>query len=119
MFDHTEASNEVTFDDFMKIEMRVGTVLSAKENLKAKKPAYVLEIDFGGSINVKTSSAQLTDNYSAQALLGRQIVAVTNFPSRRVAGVKSEVLVLGVMCSENGIVLLQPAQPVRNGERIA
>ncbi len=107
----------ITIEDFMKVDMRVGTVLAVSVNEKTRKPAYRLEIDFGGEIGVKTSSAQITDFYTPEALTGRQVVAVVNFPPRRVADVKSEVLVLGSV-SERGVVLLEPSMPVQNGERI-
>ncbi|MDJ1182758.1 tRNA-binding protein [Roseofilum casamattae] len=108
----------ISFDDFLKIEMRVGTVRSAKRNEKAKKPAYILEIDFG-QFGVKTSSAQITEAYQLDELIGSQVIAVTNFPPKRVAGVKSEVLVLAVVEEDGRAILLRPTQKVENGMRVA
>jgi len=113
-----EAVPTITVDDFMKVDIRAGTVLSAVRNPSAKKPCYALEIDFG-PLGVKTSSAQLTQNYSVDALAGKQICAVVNFPPMRVAGVKSEVLVLAIVCKDAGTVLVEPNKPVANGERLA
>ncbi|MFP4221921.1 MAG: tRNA-binding protein [Phormidium sp.] len=109
----------IEFEDFLKVDIRAGTIISAKLNPKAKKPAYEIDVDFGQEIGIKKSSAQLTENYSADDLIGRQICAVVNFRPKRVAGVKSEVLILGIVCRENGIVLIQPTKPVNNGGRLA
>ncbi len=109
----------IEFDDFMKVDIRVGTITAAKLNPKAKKPAYEIDVDFGREIGIKKSSAQLTENYSTDDLIGLQICAIINFKPKRVAGVKSEVLILGILCSENGTVLIQPNKPVKNGERLA
>ncbi|NES17418.1 MAG: tRNA-binding protein [Symploca sp. SIO3E6] len=110
---------QIDFEDFLKVDIRVGTVLSAKLNQKARVPAYEMDIDFGVVLGHKKSSAQLTGNYSADDLIGKQICAVVNFPPRRVAGVKSEVLVLAIVCQDNGTVLIEPNMPVTNGERLA
>lgn len=107
----------IGFDDFLAVEMRTGTIVEAALNPKARVPAYVLRIDFGAA-GVKTSSAQITANYRAQDLVGRQVVAVLNFEPKRVAGVKSEVLVLGAVSEDRGVVLLEPTFPVENGARI-
>lgn len=98
--------------------MHVGTILSAKPNARASKPAYILEVDFGGDLGIKITSAQITDFYNCDDLPGIQVVAVTNFPPLRVAGVKSEVLVLGTV-TEEGVILLRPDRPVQNGMNIA
>ena len=111
----SEASIE--FEDFLKVEMRTGTVRSCEPNPRARAPAYVLEIDFG-ALGLKSSSAQLTRNYRPEDLIGRQVVCVLNFPPKRIAGVKSEVLVLGALCEEHGVVLLEPSFPVRDGMRV-
>lgn len=108
---------ESSYEDFTALELRVGTVREVRPNPKARVPAYVLTLDFG-SFGVKTSSAQLTENYQPEDLIGRQIVAVTNLPPKRVAGVKSEVLVLGAMDPELGVVLLEPRAGVPDGTRI-
>lgn len=108
----------IEFEDFQRVEMATGTIVEAKPNEKARVPAYILRIDFGASWGEKLSSAQLTGNYSAADLVGRQIVAVMNFPPRRIAGVKSEVLVLGAVSDEHGVVLLHPDFAVENGATI-
>jgi tRNA-binding protein len=107
----------IEFDDFMKVDMRVGTVTKCEPNLKAKKPAYILTIDFG-PLGIKTSSAQLTRNYTPESLVGKQVIAVVNFPTKRIAGIASEVLVLGAYSAEKDVVLLQPTLNVENGSRI-
>ncbi|MBI4095306.1 MAG: tRNA-binding protein [DPANN group archaeon] len=108
---------EIAWNDFEKVEIRAGTILFAEENKGAKKPAYKLKIDFG-PLGIKHSSAQITELYSAKDLVGKQIVAVVNFPPKQVASVKSECLVLGVLDAQ-GIVLLHPERKVENGGRIA
>lgn len=108
----------ITLADFQKIRIHTGTVLSVNPNEKARVPAWVLEIDFGEELGVKTASAQLTELYTPENLIGTQVVAVMNFPSLRIAGVKSEVLVLGILDSR-GTVLLRPDQKVENGTRVA
>ncbi len=107
----------IEFDDFMKVDMRVGTVTGCQLNPKAKKPAYILTIDFG-PFGIKTSSAQLTVNYTPESLVGKQVIAVVNFPVKRIAGIISEVLVLGAYSTEKDVVLLQPTLSVENGSRI-
>ncbi|HIF70653.1 MAG TPA: tRNA-binding protein [Candidatus Lambdaproteobacteria bacterium] len=109
---------EISFDDFLKVEIRTGTVLEARLNEKARKPAYVLTLDFG-PCGIKTSSAQLTKHYQPEDLVGMQVVAVLNFPAKRIAGVKSEVLILGAMSDADDVVLLTPTQTVENGVRVA
>ena len=108
----------IDFEDFQRVELAVGTVLEAELNEKARAPAYALRIDFGGAYGERRSSAQLTENYNAQDLVGRQVVAVMNFPPKRIAGVRSEVLVLGAVSDERGVVLLAPDMGVENGARI-
>ncbi len=107
----------ITIDDFLKVDIRVGTILEVSINKKAKKKAYKLKIDFGDKIGIKTSSAQITACYQAEDLIGKQIVGVVNFPPRQIADVKSEVLVLG-SDSNQGVVLLNPEQKVKNGDKI-
>ena len=108
----------IEFEDFERVEMATGTVVEAAPNEKARQPAYVLRIDFGPEYGEKTSSAQITRNYGPDDLVGRQVVAVMNFPPKRIAGVRSEVLVLGAVSDRHGVVLLQPSFPVENGSRI-
>ena len=107
----------VTIDDFEKVDMRVGTIIDASDNQKAKKKAYKLTIDFGKEIGIKKSSAQITDVYKSKELIGKQIIAVTNFPSIKIGDIKSEVLVLGVN-TDKGVVLLSLDKEVTNGERV-
>lgn len=97
--------------------MRIGTIVAAEENPRARQPAYTLEVDFG-ELGVKTTSAQITENYTAEELKGKQVVAVVNFPVKQIANVFSEVLVLGALSEEQGTVLLEPSLPVENGARI-
>ena len=105
---------EINFEDFLRVQIRTGTILEATLNTKARNPAYILRIDFG-PLGIKTSSAQITENYQPDELVGVQISAVLNFPTKRVAGFKSEVLVLGAYSEEKGVVLLTPTDSVENG----
>ena len=106
-----------TFDDFMKLDIRVGTIVEAKVFEKAKKPAYQLVVDFGEEIGIKKSSAQITQQYSADELVGKQVLAVVNFPPRQIANFMSEVLVLGTY-SKSGVVLIKPDKQVENGDKL-
>jgi tRNA-binding protein len=108
----------INWNDFSKIEMRVGTIIAVQDFPEAKKPAFQLTIDFGSVVGIKKSSAQLTNNYSKEALLHRQVIAVVNFPAKQIAHFKSECLVLGSVGEENDIVLLAPDTKVENGLRI-
>ena len=108
-----------TFDEFMNLDLRVGTVLTAQPLQGAIKPAYRMEIDFGPEIGVKRSSGQYTVNYPPEAMVGRQIIAVVNFPPRRIAGFLSEVLVLAAPETTGAHVLLGVERPVPNGGRIS
>ncbi|MFI5229332.1 MAG: tRNA-binding protein [Gemmatimonadales bacterium] len=107
-----------TADDFLAIDMRVGTVLDAEAFPEARKPSIKLRIDFGPELGEKRSSAQLTMHYHPEQLVGRQVVAAVNLGTRRIAGFVSEVLVLGAMPTEREVVLLAVDQPVANGTRI-
>ena len=106
-----------TFDDFMNLDIRVGTILSAKVFEKAKKPAYQLEVDFGEELGIKKSSAQITQVYQPEDLVGKQVLAVVNFPPRQIANFMSEILVLGTY-SKDGVVLITPDKPVENGDKL-
>ncbi|MBU8726706.1 chaperone CsaA [Bacillus pumilus] len=105
-------------EQFLALNIRVGTIIEAEFFAEARVPALKLKIDFGEEIGVKQSSAQLTKRYTAENLTGKQIVAVVNFPPRRIAGFKSEVLVLGGMPSKEDVVLLATDEPVENGTKI-
>ena len=109
--------NMATFDDFMKLDIRVGTIVAAQVFQKARRPAYQLRVDFGEEIGVKKSSAQITDHYTPEDLIGKQVLAVVNFPPRQIADFMSEVLVLGTY-SEGGVVLIAPDKPVKNGDKL-
>jgi tRNA-binding protein len=108
----------IEWPDFERVELRVGTLLSARNNDKAIKPAYVLEVDLG-ELGVKTSSAQLTAHYAAEELVGRQVLCVCNFAPKRIAGVRSEVLVTGVYDQQGKVVLASFDRPLPNGARLA
>ena len=106
-----------TFDDFLKLDIRVGTILEAEVFAKAKRPAYKLKVDFGAELGVKKSSAQITQQYTPEELIGKQVLAVVNFPPRQIADFMSEVLVLGTY-SEGGVVLIAPDKTVKNGDKL-
>ena len=109
---------EIGFDDFLKVEIRVGTVLRAEPFPEARKPAIKMWIDFGPEIGERKTSAQVTAHYTAEALVGKQVMAVTNFPPRQIGKFMSEVLVLGLSDGDGGIVLIGPDQEIANGERM-
>ena len=106
-----------TFEDFMKLDIRAGTILKAEEFKKAKKPAYKLEIDFGKEVGIKKSSAQITNMYIPEELIGKQILAVVNFPQKQIADFLSEVLVLGTY-SKDGVILITPDKKANNGDKL-
>jgi tRNA-binding protein len=108
----------ITFDDFLQVDVRVGRIVDVKPFPNARKPAYQLEVDFGPDIGRRRSSAQLTQRYTADELLGRQVLAVINFPPRQIATFFSEVLVLGVPDAEGNVVLIEPAAEVPLGGRL-
>ena len=108
----------IEYDDFEKIEILTGTIIEVTENAKAKKPAYVLKINFGEKVGIKFSSAQIT-NYSMEELINKQVVAVCNFEKKNIAGIESEVLVLGSIDQDNKVILLQPDIVVKNGSPVA
>jgi tRNA-binding protein len=106
-----------TFDDFQKLDMRVGEITRAEAFSKARKPAYKLWVDFGEEIGIKQSSAQITDCYGLDELIGKQVLGVVNFPPMQVTDFNSEALVLGVY-SEQGVILIEPQQKVKKGDRL-
>ena len=110
---------EITYKDFKKVIIKIGTVLDVKKNEKAKKPSLVLKVDFGKEIGVKQSSAQITHYYSAETLVGKQVIGVCNFPKKNIAGIVSEVLILGAIEKDGKVVLVHPSQKTENGLDIA
>ncbi len=111
-------ADEITFDDFLKVDIRVGRIARAEPFPEARKPAIKLWVDFGPEIGERKSSAQITSHYTPETLVGRQVMGVVNFPPRQIGPVRSEVLILGVSDPEGGIVLLAPDQEVAEGERM-
>ena len=110
---------QITYDIFNKVDIRLGTVISVKKNEKARKPSLVVEVDFGKEIGIKQSSAQITHYYNEENLKGKQVIAVCNFPEKNIAGVISQVLILGSVDSEGKVTLVQPSQKADNGLPIA
>lgn len=114
----TPALPTIAFDEFQKVDVRVGTVVAAAHFPEACKPAHKLTIDFGPSIGVKRSSAQITERYTPEDLIGRQVLAVVNFAPRQIGKFMSEVLTLGVADAAGAVVLIEPGQAVPNGTRL-
>jgi tRNA-binding protein len=108
----------ITYDDFTKVDIRVGTIVNVEELPAARKPALKLFIDFGSEIGMKKTSAQITNHYSKENLIGKQVLAVVNFPPKQVGSFMSEVLVLGLSDESNGIVLVTPDSKVSNGQKL-
>ena len=108
---------EINFEDFLKVDLRVGTIIEVNDFPKARKPAYQLKIDFG-ELGIKKSSAQITDLYTKEALQNKQVSAILNFKPRQIANFMSECLVLGIYNTHGEVVLLQASKPVKNGEQI-
>ncbi|MGN6685482.1 MAG: tRNA-binding protein [Devosia sp.] len=109
---------QVSYDDFVAVDIRVGTVIEARPFPEARKPAIILIIDFGPEIGVKKSSAQITVHYAPEMLVGRQVLGVVNFPPRQIGPVRSEVLTLGFEDAGGAIILAQPDRPVPNGRKM-
>ena len=110
--------NEVSFDDFLKLDIRCGTIIAAQPFPEARKPAVKLEIDFGSPVGRRKSSAQITAHYQLETLIGEQVMAVVNFPPRQIGPFMSEVLILGVPDDDGEVVLVMPSKPVPNGGKL-
>jgi tRNA-binding protein len=110
---------EITYEDYSKIQILVGTVLKISTNEKARKPSLVIEVDFGSEIGVRKSSAQITHYYNSDNLVGKQVIGVCNFPKKNIAGIISEVLILGAIEKDGKVVLVHPSQQTENGLEIA
>ena len=114
----TEMKRDLSFADFQKVDIRVGTIVDAQPYPEARRPAYKLWVDFGPEIGQRKSSAQVTANYRLEDLVGRQVAAVVNFPPKQIGRFMSEILVLGFPDAEGEVVLIQPSQEVPNGARL-
>ncbi len=110
---------QITYDTFDKVDIRIGTVISVKKNEKARKPSLIVEVDFGKEIGIKQSSAQITRYYTEENLVGKQVIGVCNFPEKNIAGVISQFLILGAIEKDGKVVLVHPSQNAENGLPIA
>ena len=110
---------QITYETFDMIDIRLGTVISVKKNDKARKPSLVIKVDFGEKIGIKQSSAQITHFYNEENLIGKQVVGICNFPEKNIAGIVSQVLILGSIDSDGKVTLLHPSQKAENGLPIA
>ncbi|AXS42700.1 tRNA-binding protein [Breoghania sp. L-A4] len=113
-----ELAETIAFDDFLKVDIRVGTIIEVQDFPKARKPSYILRIDFGEVLGIRKSSAQITKHYTPETLVGRQVMAVVNFPPRQIGPVMSEVLTLGFPDEAGEVVLASVDKPVANGVRL-
>ncbi|WNO11091.1 tRNA-binding protein [Teredinibacter sp. KSP-S5-2] len=111
--------NEISWNDFQKVELRIGTVIEVQDFPEARNPAYILQVDFGCEIGIKKSSAQITDLYSRESLVGKQVVAVVNFPAKQIGPIMSECLVTGFHREDGAVVLAVPDAEIQNGARLA
>jgi tRNA-binding protein len=114
----TPVADSITFDDFLRVDIRIGTIVATEPFPEARKPAFKLKIDFGAAIGVKKSSAQIVDRYALDDLVGRQVAAVVNFPPRQIGKFMSEVLTLGFADENGAVILFAPDVPVPNGSRL-
>ncbi len=112
-------TNTISWDDFEKVDLRAGTIMEAREFPQARKPAYILTVDFGETIGIRTSSAQITDLYTREELVGKMVIAVVNLPPKQIGPVRSECLVTGFHDKDGAVVLAVPEQKIHNGARLA
>jgi len=110
---------EIAYEEFKKVQIKLGTILEVKNNEKARKPSLVLKVDFGEGVGIKQSSAQITHYYNKENLIGKQVIGVCNFPTKNIAGIVSEVLILGAIEKDGKVVLVHPSQKTDNGLDIA
>ena len=110
---------QITYDIFDKVDIRIGTIISVKKNEKARKPSLIVKVDFGKEMGIKQSSAQITHYYNEEKLVGKQVIGVCNFPEKNIAGVISEFLILGAIEKDGKVVLIHPSQKTENGLTIA
>ena len=110
--------NSISWEDFQKIEFRLGTIVKAEDFPKARNPAYILHVDFGGELGVKKSSAQITENYAKEELIGKQVMAVVNFPAKQIGPIMSECLVTGFYQDDGSVILAVPDRPLHNGAKL-
>lgn len=110
--------SEISFNDFLKIDLRVGTIIKAEAFPEARKPAYILHVDFGETIGIKKSSAQITAHYQVQELIGKQIIAVVNFPEKQIGPIRSEILITGFADENGAIILATVDKPTPNGSKL-
>ena len=111
--------DQISWDDFSRVELRIGTIIKAEPFPEARKPAYKLQVDFGEQIGIKKSSAQITDLYTPENLVGKQVIGVVNFPPRQIGPFMSECLITGFIQDDNAVVLAVPDKPVANGLKLA
>ena len=109
----------ITYEDFKKVQIKIGTVTEVKNNEKARKPSLVIKVDFGPEVGIKQSSEQITHFYNSENLVGKQVIGVCNFPSKNIAGIVSEALILGAIEKDGKVVLVHPSQNTENGLDIA
>jgi tRNA-binding protein len=108
----------ISWDDFQKIEFRVGTIIKAEDFPQARNPAYILHVDFGDQFGIKKSSAQITKNYHKDELIGKQVMAVVNFPTKQIGPIMSECLVTGFYQEDGSVILAVPERPISNGAKL-
>ena len=111
-------NNDLKWSEFERVDMRVGTIISVSDFPEARKPAFQLNIDFGDAIGIRKTSAQITKRYQRQELVGKQVIAVVNFPKKQIVNFMSECLVLGVVGDDSDVILLQPSANAKNGDRV-